>query len=220
MVRTSVPETGMELLSLAFQSNWNIVLSISPWLIAIIFIVLAVFLLIRLSMGYGLIGKDFELDSGEMGLGDSKLTFKPNVSDKTVAYRVWVELSTRKIGLEIDLDHDVIDEIYDSWYAFFAVTRDLIKDIPVNKVRNRSTKNIINLSIDVLNVGLRPHLTRWQARFRRWYKYRLDKDVEAELHPQQLQKEFPEYEELVEDLMRVNSRLVAYRRKMDDLVHS
>jgi hypothetical protein len=161
---------------------------------------------------------DFEINEAEFGLGDQKITLRANDLDRTVAYRIWVELSTRKIGLEIDLDDDVIEEIYDSWYQFFSVTRDLIKDVPVSKIRRDSTRKIIHLSIDVLNVGLRPHLTRWQARFRRWYAYQLQKDSEAALHPQEIQKQFPAYAELVKDMLAVNKRLIAYREKMFALV--
>jgi hypothetical protein len=161
---------------------------------------------------------EFEIDEAEFGLGDQKIRFKPNDMDRTVAYKIWVELSTRKIGLPIDAENDVIDEIYTSWYNFFAVTRELIKDVPVRKVRQNSTEKIINLSIEVLNSGLRPHLTRWQARFRRWYSWQLTKDSEAVLHPQDIQKKFPDYNELIEDMMAVNERLIAYRKAMYKLV--
>ena len=112
--------------------------------------------------------KDFEIDQAEIGTGTGKLRLKPNMTDRQVAYAIWVELSTRKIGLPVDFDHDVIVDIYDSWYDFFTVTRDLVKSIPVNKVRQKSTQSIVELSIEVLNEGLRPHLTKWQARFRWW----------------------------------------------------
>ncbi len=104
--------------------------------------------------------------------------------------------------------------------VFFAVTRELIKDIPVQKVRNNSTKQIILLSINVLNIGLRPHLTKWQARFKRWYEHKLSTDQDAKLHPQDIQKEFPSYDELVSDMKDVNERLIRYRDRMNDLVHS
>ena len=132
--------------------------------------------------------------------------------------KVWVELSTRKIGLPIDFEDDVIAEIYDSWYNFFAVTRELIKDVPVSKFRRKDTEKIIKLSIDVLNTGIRPHLTKWQARFRRWYQRSLEQDEYAEVPPQDIQKNFPDYEELRTDLEQVNQRLMRYREKMYELV--
>lgn len=161
---------------------------------------------------------EFTIEEAEFGLGDQKIKLKANDLDRTVAYRIWVELSTRKIGLEIDPANDVIEEIYNSWYEFFAVTRELIKDVPVSKVRLDSTGKIINLSIEVLNTALRPHLTQWQARFRRWYARQLAEDEKALLHPQDIQKKFPDYDALVGDMLAVNRRLMAYRAKMYALV--
>ena len=54
--------------------------------------------------------------------------------DQEIAYKIWVELSTRKIGIPFEKEYDIIIEIYDSWYEFFKITRDLLKEIPVNKI--------------------------------------------------------------------------------------
>jgi len=166
--------------------------------------------------------RSFEIDQAEIGVGSSKFRFRPNVADRQVAYAIWVELSTRKIGLEIDFDHDVIVEIYDSWYRFFSVTRDLLKEVPAAQVKRDSTQAIIKLSIEVLNEGLRPHLTRWQARFRWWYERELkryDEGVARPIEdPQQIQRQFPEYDALRADMERVNQALMRYRAKMRELV--
>jgi len=162
-------------------------------------------------------GDDFEIDTAEMGIGSGKISFKPNREDQQIAYKIWVELSTRKIGIPIDLQHDVIGEIYDSWYGFFSITRELIKDIPVSKVRNNSTREIISLSVNLLNQGLRPHLTSWQARFRHWYERELKKEGD-EIDPQAIQEKYPKFEELKTDLLLVNNRLIKYREKMRELV--
>jgi hypothetical protein len=161
------------------------------------------------------------MDQAEFGLGTGKVTFKPNMTDRQVAYSIWVELSTRKIGLPIDFDHDVVSEIYDSWHSFFSVTRELIKSIPVSKVRKDSTQKIVTLSIEILNEGLRPHLTKWQARFRRWYDNELSKASGAEVvDPQEIQQRFPKWAELKSDMERVNQHLIKYRAKMHSLVRS
>lgn len=159
---------------------------------------------------------DFEIDAAELGFGDHKVTFKPNLIDRQIAYSIWVELSTRKIGLPINLEDDVVAEIYDSWYSFFSVTRDLIKTVPVSKVRNDSTGKIIKLSIEVLNEGLRPHLTKWQARFRHWYDLKME--TKSDVCPQDIQKSFPAFEDLSHDMMEVNARLQNYRVRMYELV--
>lgn len=157
-------------------------------------------------------GPSLTLDQAEFGIGDTKITLKPNIIDRQVAYSIWVEVSTRKIGLAIDLDHDVVSEVYDSWYAFFSITRDLLKTVPADRAKDPSTKEIIQLSIDLLNIGLRPHLTAWQARFRGWYEYQLGLAENVGKSPQEIQTAFPNWEELKADLLLVNQRLMNYRR--------
>lgn len=215
---TTLPEDESktsDLISIILSDDWSLSLHFSP--IAVVSIAAVVFvawLVVRLYFHRKLV--DFEIDSAEFGLGDQKISLKPNDTDRQIAYSIWVELSTRKIGLPIDVEDDVIAEIYDSWYAFFSVTRELIKDIPVSKVRSDSTSKIINLSVEVLNEGLRPHLTKWQARFRHWYDRQLDKTDDVD--PQGLQKKFPAYDALTADMVSVNKRLIKYREKMIELV--
>lgn len=223
---TPVPEPYIEritpLINLGWDNgDWAFTFTISAWVLAAL-IILTVSLLVWRYLAGGFTFKSFEIDQADIGIGNQKFSFKPNMMDKQVAYAIWVELSTRKIGLPIDFEHDVISEIYESWYGFFAVTRDLVKGIPANKVKRDSTQKIIRLSIEVLNEGLRPHLTKWQARFRHWYDRELakyDKDGGEEiLDPQLIQAKFPKYDELKEDMERVNQALMKYRGKMHSLV--
>lgn len=210
--------TRIDLISLGVEPDWSFSLHVSIWLTSAV-IAIVVACLIWRWYGGGIWWKDFEIDEAEIGVGTGRLTLKPNMTDRQVAYSIWVELSTRKIGLPIDFDHDVIAEVYDSWHSFFSVTRDLIKSVPVAKVRGASTQKIIRLSIEVLNEGLRPHLTKWQARFRRWYDYELGKvSPEGVVDPQEIQKRFPKWAELTTDMERVNQNLIKYREKMHLLV--
>lgn len=203
------------LFSLVLNRDFSLSLTFNPLVIAIIAIVVGIILVIRWWLGWR--GSNFTIDEATVGIGNHRISFKPNMKDQEIAYKIWVELSTRKIGLPIDLEHDVISEIYDSWHSFFSVTRELIKDIPINKVKHSSTRQIITLSIQVLNEGLRPHLTAWQARFRRWY----DKQLETapdDIDPQAIQTKYAQFEDLKTDLLEVNKRLMMYREKMKELV--
>jgi hypothetical protein len=159
----------------------------------------------------------FEIDEAVFGIGKQKIKLKPNNVDAQIAYNIWVELSTRKIGLPVDIEQDVIAEVYSSWYQFFGVTRELIKDIPAKKIKRKETRGIIKLSIDILNKGIRPHLTSWQAKFSRWYEKELENDSHNRKSPQQIQKEFPEYEVLINDLLEINKKLIEYRKMMYQL---
>ena len=183
---------------------------VAPFVLVLVAAVL-VWLWFRGRIGLG----SFELDSAGIGIGDTTVSFKPNRTDRQIAYAIWVELSTRKIGLVIDPEHDVISEVYDSWYSFFGVTRDLIKEVPAHKLKSKGTRAIVRTSVQVLNEGLRPHLTQWQARFRRWLEATLKEDDFRE--PQLVQQEFPKYGDLVKDMLEINAKLIEYRKAMYEL---
>jgi hypothetical protein len=204
------------LISLSINHDLSFAMVISPWLVAGTTLLAAIIIAVRWWLGWRR-GPNFEIDKAEFGLTSGTISFRPNHEDEQIAYKIWVELSTRKIGLPIDLEHDVVVEVYDSWHNFFSITRELIKDVPVNKVKNSSTRKIIELSIDLLNDGLRPHLTTWQARFRRWYEKQLER-AQDDVEPQYIQKNYPKYAELEKDLKVVNERLIKYRSKMQQLV--
>ncbi len=153
-----------------------------------------------------------------IAFGDSSVEFEPNWDDIQIAHKLWIELSTRKLGLPFDEEHDVVVEVYDSWYEFFKITRDLLKDVPAEKIRrNASTRALVQISMRVLNEGLRPHLTQWQARFRRWYEGRLEADKEKDTAPQEIQKGYPHYTELVASLKEVNRKLVLWAADLNQL---
>ena len=215
MANHAPPAAAPDILSIVLADDWTLSIDVAtvPVVIAVV-VVTVIFIFWKLWSTRRI--SDFEIDGAEVGIGDFKMAFKPNDTDRQIAYSIWVELSTRKIGLPIDLDHDVISDVYDSWYNFFGVTRELVKTIPVSKVRNDSTGKIIKLSIEVLNEGLRPHLTQWQARYRRWYEHKIKDNFD--MSPQDIQKDFPEYDALSSDLLAVNNRLIKYRSKMHDLV--
>lgn len=184
---------------------------VNKWLVSALLLALSgVFLYVRYFSR--LSGKWLEINEAEIGIGNQKIKIKPNYEDIQIAYKLWVELSTRKIGLPIDFEHDVIIEIYKSWYEFFRLTRELIKNIPVAKIRKgEGTVSLVRVAIDMLNEGLRPHLTLWQARFTRWYQNESEKSENASMTPQQLQKKFPNYDELIRDMEKVNTNLIRYR---------
>ncbi len=150
--------------------------------------------------------------------GIGKFEISPNTEDLQIAHRIWTELKTRKAALPFDPEHDVITEVYDSWYVLFGKTRDLIANIPATLIqKDHSTREIVRISLAVLNDGLRPHLTRWQARYRSWYA--TQKEELAVRSPQEVQKDFPGYEELIKDLITVNEGLIKYAEQLYHLTH-
>lgn len=203
---SKINEITMEIFKLFFDDNWSMVLHIHSVALVVIFVVSCI-LLYKYRKLYFF--ENVEIDSAEIGLGNQKITIKPNYTNINIAYKLWVELSTRKIGIEIDFEDDVILEIYQSWYKFFKITRGLIKELPANKIRSdKDSKALVELSIKILNTDLRRHLTKWQARYHKWHE---TKKYDDDKTPQQLQQDFPNYKELTVDMIKVNKRLIMYK---------
>lgn len=136
-----------------------------------------------------------------------------------VAYQLWVELKTRKLGQPILTDHDIVVEIYDSWYAFFKASRELIKAIPLHRrPSDGQMRELIHVSEKLLNEGLRPHLGQWQARFRAWWANRAAEALRTGLSPQDTQKQFPSWNELSADLLAANQRLIDYLAVLEGMI--
>jgi len=104
--------------------------------------------------------------------------------------------------------------VYDSWYEAFSVIRMLLERIPADRIND--AKGLIELTTTVLNSGLRPHLTMWQAKYRSWYNKALDKN--DTLPPQEVQKKFPEYQPLINDLRNTNSIMLKYAEELKRLI--
>lgn len=202
----------MDVFKIYFDENYNLVIQISLWLVGILIILFLIyFFWLKNKLRYDLVKVDIKL--GNVGTAE----FRPNKSDLQIAHKIWTELVTRKAAIPIDKEHDVIEEIYNSWYTMFQKVREFISDIPADLIRNnKSTKEIVRIATQTLNDGLRPHLTRWQARFRTWSDAKKDKLME--MTPQELQKEYPEYNDLIEDLMKVNAQLIQYSQELKKIV--
>lgn len=195
----------IDIIKVFLDNNLNLQISISSILLIVLFSIIIVLLFARGVLRKN--GHNIEIDAVEIGIGNNKIKIKPDYFERQLAYQLWVEMSTRKIGIEFEEDRDSIFEIYNSWYNFFGIARNIIKEIPIHKIRTDRDDNLIELSIKVLNLGLRPHLTKWQSRFRHWY----DKAIaDGNLCPQDCQKGFPEYDLLIKDLLETNRRMKKY----------
>src|SRR5260370_32144254 len=129
---------------------------VSPWVWALATLLVLIFVLLRLRRSkqpYQIVQLNIQLGS----IGSVEL--KPNWEDVQVAHKIWTELVTRKAAIPIDPDNDVILEVYDSWYALFQRTRQLVSEIPSRCIRReRRSQTLGTISFDPLNSWTRPHL--------------------------------------------------------------
>lgn len=209
----------LAIVSIYVDKNFTLVTEVGV-IIPILLFVIVILLLLKNGFPYSL-SKLKNMFDGEVTInipfGTGSIKIKPNNETKQISYKAWVELVTRKAGIPIDSNHDLISEIYDSWYVLFSTTRELIKEIPASKLSDGETQKLITLLVETLNNGLRPHLTKWQAKYRKWYEKELADNKNRKLSPQEIQKKFPDYVELMNDLKRVNTELIKYREQLEKL---
>jgi hypothetical protein len=146
------------------------------------------------------------------------ITICPDDEIACVAHQAWVEIMTRKAGLLLDERNDVIVEVYNSWYQLFGELRKLIRSIPADTIRDSDdAKKLVDILMKAMNDGLRPHLTRWQAKFRVWYDN--DSKERGAVAPQERQRDYPEYAGLIEDLESVNVQMAQFADVLKQIAH-
>ena len=192
--------------------DWHLTIEIDILFFVILVIVLFLICCVLRNCKYFKLQKvvldGFDVDSK----GCVSTHFKICDEDKKIAQKMYIELSSRKAGKEIDLNNDVISEIYDSWYSLFKKLRELLCELNYNK---HLSKDLYAIGNSVLEDTLRPHLTKWQARFRKWLKDNEDKYIGVE--PQDIQKEYPKYKELVSDLLKTNKSLIDFAISLEKI---
>jgi hypothetical protein len=140
-----------------------------------------------------------------------------NYQNIEIAHRIFIELITRKAAIEIEEGKDVIVEIYNSWYSLFQITREELKSINGKLLKDNNTSSeLVDLLTDILNKGLRPHLTEYQAKFRKWYSEQLE--LNKTDSPQEIQSQYGEFEPLMRSMKEVNKSLIEYSKQLKKII--
>lgn len=153
---------------------------------------------------------------------DTGITFKVkrDTTNLYIAHRIYLELVTRKAAIPLEEDKDVIVEVYDSWYKLFGLIRDEIKALPGDYLlQHDMTKDLVALTLRILNEGLRPHLTTYQADFRRWYAAAKELPANKDKSPQEIQKGYPRIDALFTNMQEVNGVLKDFADQLYKLIH-
>lgn len=156
---------------------------------------------------------NLNIEIGNIG----NITLELNKEVSKIAHKTWVEIMTRKVGLTFEEDKDVIVEVYNSWYKLFEIIRELLKNVEPNK-KDENIETLEIILIKTLNEGLRPHLTKWQAKFRRWYDIELKEEKNSKVSPQEIQRRYEEYDSLIVDLKNTNEKMVQFAQELKKLI--
>jgi hypothetical protein len=155
----------------------------------------------------------------KMGGSEIEYSVNRNFQNIEIAHRIYIELITRKAAIPID-KNDVIVEVYNSWYTLFQTTREELKKLSGEMLLdNQFSKDLIKLLSDILIIGLRPHLTEHQAKFKRWYNSAITLEENKNKTPQQIQSEYSDYENLFESMKTVNQLLIEYSKRLDEIIN-
>ena len=202
------------------SGHLTVSLSMAVYLVLIILIALIAYLIYAYRNFFSY--RKVKLKTIKLKLLGSEAEFvvESNHSNLEIANKILVELITRKAAIPIEEDKDVITEVYDSWYQLFCTTREEIKSINGEHLRHPNSEALVEMATDVLNKGLRPHLTEFQARFRRWYGLEILKEENQNLSPQEIQKKFSDYDELINSMKDVNQILVQYANELKAFIYS
>ncbi|MBI4027463.1 MAG: hypothetical protein HY360_20930 [Verrucomicrobia bacterium] len=162
----------------------------------------------------------FRATQVEIGLpfGLGNITYEATDRDRVLAWKMYVQLQTRKAALPFDEDHDVIVNVLDSLHDMFPITRELLSE--VNPHHGKSQKSIADFVLRVLNDGIRPYLTRWHATYRRWWDAAIEDPENKNKSMQEIQCAFPKYKKLTIDLKKMNDELAKYAEELLAVVHA
>jgi hypothetical protein len=216
---TNLSQIDISLIEFHFNGWYSSLNFNLPFVLILIVVPIIIVLCSQLKWPIGL-SKKVEVTLRDPFSGSS-IKIVSDYQEKKIAHKMWTQLITRKAAIPFERDNDVITEVYDSWYSLFGEIRQLISDIPVEKLRGRKKTDIeslIRLSTQLLNDCMRPHLTQWQAGFRRWYE--AEEQNQPLASPQEIQRNFFLYEELTKDMESVNKKLCALADELKRLVEA
>lgn len=180
--------------------------------------ILIVFLLSIFKILFYFFRKKIKIVNLNIEIGNiGNITLELNKEVSKIAHKTWVEIMTRKVGLTFEEDKDVIVEVYNSWYKLFEIIRELLKNVEPNK-KDKNVEKLEDILIKTLNEGLRPHLTKWQAKFRRWYDIELKEEKNSKVSPQEIQRRYEEYDSLIVDLKNTNEKMVQFAQELKKLI--
>lgn len=204
----------MEIAKIEFLDKSKLVMTLNVWVLLVnVCLIVGCYYFFELIIKKQFF-KSIEISETVIGIGKSSIKIKCDKRVQGIAHKIWIELKTRKIGIMFEEDQDVITEVYDSWYEAFKIIRKQLEEIPEERIGD--AKELIDIVLKVLNDGLRPHLTKWQAKYRAWYKK--EKEKNQNMTPQEIQKMYPEYQELVSDLKKTNGIMINFSKELRKII--
>ena len=94
----------------------------------------------------------------------------------------------------------------------FTDTRELLKDLPIKSIEK--CEQLPKIIMDFLNEVMRPYLSKWGVKFNKWYEIESKKEENKENDDITIQRAYPQYDELIRDLLDVNKKVISYTENL------
>ena len=154
-----------------------------------------------------------------INFGVVKLGGKLSEQDRQCAWQLYAEIVTRvaisgkrRDETSSDFSGEVITESLSSLHAFFQEARQIMKDFPVGKLKEKNQSHLGILIHDLLTDVLRPFLEKWQADFRVWWEQQ-DRSKQSWF---KLQETYPKYRELLDDWTHLRKLMRKLEHRLRD----
>ncbi|PRX22178.1 hypothetical protein CLV67_105355 [Actinoplanes italicus] len=134
------------------------------------------------------------------------LTFAVTPSNEGVAWRLFVESSTRVATQPLDQGSGVIRETLDSLYSLFGSVRAILLEAGPTTTPG-ATQTVEHLALGMLNGQLRPFLSRWHPRLTTW----------EQSNPDTPESQWPENAACRAELETMRTGLLRYVRGLGEL---
>ncbi|TCB97305.1 hypothetical protein E0H26_13710 [Micromonospora zingiberis] len=129
----------------------------------------------------------------------SDLHFAVTRDSQQVAWKLFVEAVTRISTQPLNAGDGLLREALTSLYGLFATTREVLKESQPSR-QTDGGPTVEHLAIAMLNVELRPFLSRWHPILGRW----------ESAHPEQSEAGWPLNAECRSELAAMQKRLLPY----------
>ena len=143
-----------------------------------------------------------KLDLKLPGIGGVAGTWEPDESEVSAAWELYVEMVTRTPLGGFSSQEGSLREALNSIYSLFDTTRGILRKYGPGAARPKSGRELSfgYLAVSMLNLVLRPLLTEWHPKLRRW-----ERD-----NPQLDEREWGERNDFLNALNEVREQLRQY----------
>ncbi len=115
----------------------------------------------------------------DFGIFQLETKWAEDPRQKNAAWALYVELCTRIATQELDLEHGLLREAFDSLHALFSVAREILRK--EGPVVGMGPHTVGGIAVRVLNLGVRPFLSKWHPKLADW-EARREEQVSARAH--------------------------------------